>query len=138
MVASLLRPLYGGGFWPAFAQLVAFYYPVAYVMHAVVPALARVRPIQPDKRPPGEPLRDAAASLGPLAVKALYWVAVEEMHRRGVGKLYAGPIVGVRGWLYVALCVVLMDHLHDAWFYWTHRLLHWRPLYRWVHWEHHR
>lgn len=35
-------------------------------------------------------------------------------------------------------CVVALDLLHDAWFYWTHRLLHWRPLYRYVHWEHHR
>jgi sterol desaturase/sphingolipid hydroxylase (fatty acid hydroxylase superfamily) len=34
--------------------------------------------------------------------------------------------------------VVVLDVLHDTWFYWTHRLLHWRPLYRWVHWEHHR
>jgi sterol desaturase/sphingolipid hydroxylase (fatty acid hydroxylase superfamily) len=39
---------------------------------------------------------------------------------------------------YVAVCVVLLDVLHDAWFYWTHRALHWRPLYRAVHWEHHR
>jgi sterol desaturase/sphingolipid hydroxylase (fatty acid hydroxylase superfamily) len=39
---------------------------------------------------------------------------------------------------YLLLCIVLLDYLHDAWFYWTHRALHWRPLYRWVHWEHHR
>ena len=39
---------------------------------------------------------------------------------------------------YIALCVLLLDGLHDTWFYWTHRLLHWRPLYRAVHWEHHR
>ena len=34
--------------------------------------------------------------------------------------------------------VAALDVLHDAWFYWTHRLLHWRPLYRHVHYIHHR
>ena len=40
--------------------------------------------------------------------------------------------------LYVLLCVVLLDYLHDSWFYWTHRLLHWGPLYRHVHLLHHK
>jgi hypothetical protein len=128
------------------------------------------------------------------------WALVEQMHVRGVGRLYAGPVTGaaqVRAaccWReglgaggrlfaggvaaaaplccdvavlrtcaeahtppatapscaapgvraaapqvgYMAACVLLLDVLHDAWFYWTHRLLHWRPLYRAVHWEHHR
>ena len=39
---------------------------------------------------------------------------------------------------YMALTVVVLDYLHDAWFYWTHRLLHWRPLYAHVHAIHHR
>jgi sterol desaturase/sphingolipid hydroxylase (fatty acid hydroxylase superfamily) len=40
--------------------------------------------------------------------------------------------------VYMLGCVAALDLLHDAWFYWTHRLLHWRPLYKYVHWEHHR
>lgn len=28
--------------------------------------------------------------------------------------------------------------LHDAYFYWTHRLMHWRPLFRMFHLAHHR
>ena len=40
--------------------------------------------------------------------------------------------------LYVVATVAALDVLHDAWFYWTHRLLHWRPLYRHVHHIHHR
>lgn len=38
---------------------------------------------------------------------------------------------------YWALCIVALDYLHDAWFYWTHRALHWRPLYKHVHAIHH-
>jgi len=28
--------------------------------------------------------------------------------------------------------------LHDTYFYWTHRLVHWPPLYPWVHAGHHK
>ena len=33
---------------------------------------------------------------------------------------------------------MLLDYLHDAWFYWTHRLLHQKWMYRYVHYIHHR
>lgn len=39
--------------------------------------------------------------------------------------------------LYCCFTVALLDLLHDAWFYFTHRLLHWRPLYRHIHRLHH-
>lgn len=63
---------------------------------------------------------------------------MEEFYARGWGKLYGGPVNTAAGWGYILLCICFLDYLHDTWFYWTHRLLHWRPLYRWVHWEHHR
>lgn len=40
--------------------------------------------------------------------------------------------------LYMLACIVVLDYLHDAWFYWTHRMLHWGPLYRHVHYIHHK
>ncbi len=40
--------------------------------------------------------------------------------------------------LYCVLVVGVLDALHDAWFYWTHRLLHWGPLYKHVHYIHHK
>ena len=38
----------------------------------------------------------------------------------------------------MAVTVVALDYLHDAWFYWTHRLLHCKLLYTRVHAIHHR
>ena len=39
---------------------------------------------------------------------------------------------------YIPVSVVLMVLLHDAYFYWTHRLMHTSALYRAVHLSHHR
>ncbi len=35
------------------------------------------------------------------------------------------------------LIVTAMFLIHDAWFYWTHRLLHTRFFFRWIHKAHH-
>lgn len=40
-------------------------------------------------------------------------------------------------WLYWPLSLGISIVLYDAWFYWIHRLLHWRPMYR-FHALHHR
>ena len=42
------------------------------------------------------------------------------------------------GWGYFFLSILLMVLLHDAWFYWTHRMLHRPWLFRRVHSRHHR
>ncbi|PJJ83621.1 sterol desaturase family protein [Mucilaginibacter auburnensis] len=42
------------------------------------------------------------------------------------------------GYGYFVFSVLLMIVIHDAYFYWTHRLLHWKPLYKHVHVVHHR
>lgn len=41
------------------------------------------------------------------------------------------------GWPYYFVSIVLMVVLHDAYFYWTHRLMHHRRLFRLFHRTHH-
>jgi len=41
------------------------------------------------------------------------------------------------GYLYYFLSILLMIIMHDTYFYWSHRLLHWKPLFRSVHKTHH-
>ena len=45
--------------------------------------------------------------------------------------------IGKYGWTYFWLSIPLMVLLHDAYFYWSHRLLHTRVLFRRVHGVHH-
>ncbi len=40
-------------------------------------------------------------------------------------------------WAYLLFTAIVLDYLHDAWFYWTHRFLHWRPIYSHIHYVHH-
>jgi len=41
------------------------------------------------------------------------------------------------GWIYFFLSMPLMVFIHDTYFYFTHRLLHWKPLYKIGHKTHH-
>lgn len=42
------------------------------------------------------------------------------------------------GWAWGLPCLLLLIVAHDAYFYWGHRLLHRRGLFRWAHRRHHR
>ena len=63
MILSL-RPLVGGGFFVAFAQLCTFYYACAMLLHHVVPLLVSVKSVQLEQRRSGSVVRDALYSLG--------------------------------------------------------------------------
>jgi sterol desaturase/sphingolipid hydroxylase (fatty acid hydroxylase superfamily) len=45
--------------------------------------------------------------------------------------------VNDHGWLYLLLSIGLMIVVHDTYFYWTHWLMHRKPVYRLVHRVHH-
>lgn len=42
------------------------------------------------------------------------------------------------GWLYFAASIFVCMVVHDTYFYWTHRFMHWRPVFRYLHVGHHR
>ena len=135
---SSLPPLYGQGFMVAYAQLILVYYVCGALIHLVIPHLFHVKTIQSEGRQSGAVVRDAVYSLGPLAVKAAIWYGVEELHRRGWSMLYNGPVDRLSHVAYLVFCLLLLDYLHDAWFYLTHRFLHWKPVYRHIHYIHHK
>lgn len=130
-------PLVGGGFPIAALQLVSVYYVGALSVHLLIPVLAKaVTPVAPNakgKRNPadsraGQILRESFLSLGPISVKAAVFCAVEQIHERGLGFLYDGrlalaPSVPAQV-LLLAGTVLLLDVLHDTWFYFTHLLMH--------------
>lgn len=80
--------------------------------------------------------REILYSLRTLAIFGLVTGAIIYAAYLGWTKLYLR--IDTYGWGWFVLSVAVMVVVHDAYFYWTHRLMHHRWLFRWVHKAHHR
>jgi lathosterol oxidase len=76
------------------------------------------------------------ASLRTVLIFSLIGLAIAVSVRLGLLTVYENP--AARGWPYFVLNVVVLIVAHDAWFYWTHRIMHRPRLFRWFHRLHHR
>ena len=135
---------------PSHTQAAIVYYGAAVFLHYVVPFFMRrnLASVQKGRREENQVRREALASLGPLFVKSIIWSVVDWLvvvresqegshERRGFASwvtVHDGEMGGIASLIGT---VVLLDVLHDTWFYWTHRLLHMKVLYRRVHYMHH-
>lgn len=55
--------------------------------------------------------------------------------KRGLTRVYTD--MGEFGYFYFFFSILMMIFLHDTYFYWTHRLMHWKPLFKIAHKTHH-
>jgi sterol desaturase/sphingolipid hydroxylase (fatty acid hydroxylase superfamily) len=90
-----------------------------------------------DERPPiRQLLIEFAASIRSIMVFSTVGLLTFALFRAG---LMPGPhIARALGPVWFWTSLVLMVVAHDAWFYWTHRLIHDRRLFRAFHRRHHR
>jgi Delta7-sterol 5-desaturase len=79
--------------------------------------------------------REVLHSLRSIAVFGLVTGAVVFAAASGWTRLYWR--VSEYGWAWLVLSVGVMVLMHDTYFYWTHRLMHHRLLFRLVHRAHH-
>jgi Delta7-sterol 5-desaturase len=96
--------------------------------------LAR-RKIQEREAPPASIRREILYSLSSIVIFAIVGLLVHFMAWQGWTKLYIR--IGQYGWGYFWLSFGAMIVIHDTWFYWTHRLMHWKPLFPLMHRVHH-
>lgn len=90
--------------------------------------------IQKDREPkPGQVGREIRSSVSTLACFAGIATFVFFLYRHGYTSLTLEPMPL---WYY-AVSVVALMLIHDTYFYWVHRLMHTKALYRLVHKEHH-
>tara|TARA_R110002051_G_scaffold68434_4_gene123319 strand:- start:19116 stop:19850 length:735 start_codon:yes stop_codon:yes gene_type:complete len=96
----------------------------------------RSRKIRADT--PGWPqiVREIFASLRTVLVFALFGLATAFGYSMGWVRIYEDA--GELGWPYFGVSVLAIIVLHDAWFYWTHRMIHHPILFRRLHRLHHR
>lgn len=96
-------------------------------------AARQIRGERPGRR---QMIREILASLRTVLIFSLVGFSIALAARQGLLNIYMDP--AGRGWPYFALNVAVLIVAHDAWFYWTHRLMHRPRLYRWFHRLHHR
>ncbi len=81
--------------------------------------------------------REILASLRTAAIFAgVGGLSIAGLMAAGFDVVYGDPLA--RGWPYLIFSTVMLIVLHDAWFYWTHRLIHCPKLFRRFHREHHK
>jgi sterol desaturase/sphingolipid hydroxylase (fatty acid hydroxylase superfamily) len=93
------------------------------------------RKIVPAAASAADQRREFVCSLRTLGIFGLVGAGVLWAAQHGWTRVYFD--FGERSVLWFVLSIALTIALHDAYFYWTHRLLHWRWLYR-LHATHHR
>jgi lathosterol oxidase len=81
--------------------------------------------------------RELAYSAATAAVFAAVGTAVFYGTQAGVLRVEHGAIA-TRGWAWFVASIAVLIVAQDTYFYWTHRAMHHRALYRWMHRVHHR
>ena len=85
---------------------------------------------------PEQMRREFVISMRTTVIFALSGVASVMAAKFGILETYY--VASERGWAYFAFTLVMLIVAHDAWFYWTHRLIHHPRLFRRVHRTHHK
>jgi sterol desaturase/sphingolipid hydroxylase (fatty acid hydroxylase superfamily) len=84
---------------------------------------------------PGQMRREITCSLATVLIFAANGTMIWLLARAGTLRLYFDATQ--HGWAWWCASLVLIVLAHDAWFYWTHRLLHRARWFRAVHFRHH-
>lgn len=92
--------------------------------------------IRPSDPPKGQIQREIIASLRTVLIFTAAGTSIVFGTMSGINMIYKD--IATFGWTYFAFSIVALIVLHDAWFYWTHRALHYPPLFRRFHRLHHR
>jgi len=93
------------------------------------------RKIQPGTVRPATVRREVRYSILTAMVFALNGFGIFVLMSQGWTLVY--PEVSDLGWLYSVFSLIIAIILHDAYFYWTHRLMHHRLLFNVFHRLHH-
>lgn len=83
----------------------------------------------------GQISREITYSIGTVVIFASVGVVLFLGIRTGRVPVYED--VALNGWAWWIASLLLIVAAHDAYFYWTHRLLHHPRLFAWVHARHH-
>lgn len=107
------------------------------IVNIVLGGVLAERKIRPDSPSWRQMRREIIASMRTAVIFALIGTMLVAGGLE-LGVIQIDRAVSARGWGYFALNVSLLILAHDAWFYWTHRLIHHPRLFRRLHGWHHK
>jgi lathosterol oxidase len=93
---------------------------------------AKIQQLYPEKK---AVVREIKYSLSTIFIFTIVIALVVWARKSGLTRFYE-PF-DKHGYTYFFLSIVLMIFVHDTYFYWTHRMMHWKPLFKRVHKTHH-
>ena len=139
VVDDLLLPVLSA--WPRIltADLLRYLIPAGLVFLVLWVGLRRPlahRRIQPGFPPNGELWREVRYSLLTALIFSLNGLVIYATKLAGWATIYID--VAAYGWLYWGFSLAFLILLHDAYFYWMHRLMHRPRLFRLIHKAHHK
>jgi len=134
MLAIFLRSFLGSFVWD-FGRYVVVAGVAFVVFRVLLGERLRRRLIQSDYAPASDVRREVLWSVSTAVIFGLTGACLWCGSRVGVFRI--DTRIAQHGWGWFALTVVALPVLHDTWFYWTHRAMHHRWLFRRAHLVHH-
>ena len=124
----------------AYGLLSVRYLVVAGLAALIFYAWRRERRIETKIQPRWPKTADYRREIGYSFLTFAVFIAVGQLVLRGPFAEHHRVYTDVAddGWTWFVVSIPIVLVLHDAWFYWMHRLMHHRGLYRRMHLTHHR
>lgn len=96
----------------------------------------RDRKIRDDSPPAAQLKHEVLASMRTVLIFSAVGTAIVFGANAGILQIYID--VQDFGWLYLIASIILIIVVHDAYFYWAHRVMHYPKLFRLLHRLHHK
>jgi lathosterol oxidase len=117
---------------PGYIAPAGFYYWAYHVRNFKDKELLRIQPRHPK---PDQIGREVKLSMISILIFSVMATGVLQLYLQGHTNIYLWardyPVYSI---LSVPLCLAL----HDTYFYWTHRFMHWQPVFKYIHLGHHK
>jgi lathosterol oxidase len=110
--------------------------PAGYLYYWYYVQPVKVEKIQERGPMPGQVRREIKLSLLSILIFALMATGLFELYKAGMTSIYLRW--GDYPLYYLPLSFLLCLVIHDTYFYWTHRFMHWQPVFKYIHVGHHR
>ncbi len=108
---------------------------VSYILFKVLATWSAGRKIQSKNATRQDIKREVLYSLSTTAVYATIALFTIELSKLGFFQVYKN--ITEMGWFYTLVSFPFMLIMHDAYFYWAHRFMHMRKVFRFAHKVHH-